>query len=81
MSAHRAYVSFRSYPDYLSGTPFLVGIHGSLEDAIRALYPQGAKFTRIEPDEWMGPDGFGLIRLMDVEVADQDASYEEETNG
>lgn len=70
----RVYAAFRSVPDYTAPSPPLKSLHRTLEGALHSLYPDREDFrnafrhTSTDPDEWEGPDGFGLIRLMEVEV-------------
>lgn len=64
------YVAFRSVPDYTAGAPALHSIHITLRGAIEALYPDKPEwwdFRRSSNDEWHGPDGYGLVRLMEVQ--------------
>lgn len=63
------YAAFRSVPDYSAGAPPLISVHKTLEGAKRALYPNN-NYEFITDgynlNEWIGPDGFGLIRLMEI---------------
>lgn len=64
----KVYAAFRSYPDYHAGPPSLHSLHETLEGAIESLYPDKEYAFRQWPgkDIWEGPDGFGLIKLMEV---------------
>lgn len=69
------YAAFRSVPDYTAPSPPLHSLHETLEGAIKALYPNEseerlrAMFTKstYSKDTWNGPDGFGMVRLIEVE--------------
>lgn len=61
--------AYRSYPDYNAPSPILVSLHMTFEGARRALYPdKDYEFTKsnYSPGTWNGPDGFGMIRLLEV---------------
>lgn len=65
------YAAFRSVPDYHAGPAPLVSLHRTWEGAARALYPEGDEYQSLfhrwtNKKVWQGPDGFGLIRLMEV---------------
>lgn len=70
------YVAFRSSPDYNAAAPPIVGLYATLEGAIEALYPgetdQARRFRSQFRESsyascvWIGPDGFGEVRLMEV---------------
>lgn len=69
----KVYAAYRSVPDYTAPSPSLVSLHKTLEGAKRALYPDREDFRQAfrkanKPlqDTWIGPDGFGEIRLMEV---------------
>lgn len=68
------YAAFRSVPDYHAPSPALLSLHETLDGAIKALYPDNegfrnafTKWSRSTRGEtWEGPDGFGLVRKMEV---------------
>lgn len=68
------YAAFKSVPDYYAGSPPLVSLHKTLDGAVKALYPDNEDFqnsfrawtSSITGPTWEGPDGFGLIRLLEV---------------
>lgn len=66
------YAAFVSAPDYTAPPPSLKSLHTSLEGAISALYPDRPDFqvkfreSGYRTGEWIGPDGFGLVRRMEV---------------
>lgn len=63
------FAAFRSVPDYSAPSPSLKSLHLTLDGAILSLYPDGkAEFRKWAGHEvWEGPDGFGLIKKMEVE--------------
>lgn len=61
------YVAMNSEPDWTSHGPRFKSVHKTLEGAIKSLYPKGADFRQYDKCEWIGPDGFGLIRLVKLE--------------
>lgn len=61
------YGAFRSYPysSYIN----LVSLHETFEGAKEALYPNkdyDFKPSSYLPDTWNGPDGFGVIKLLQI---------------
>jgi hypothetical protein len=72
MEAERTflYAAFSSVPDYSAPAPTFLSVHRTLEGAKRALYPDDKyheTFTyRVKAMYWEGPDGFGLIRRVEV---------------
>jgi hypothetical protein len=66
----KIYAAFNSVPDYTAPAPSLRSLHESLDGAKKALYPDREdfrnSFREYKPGVWDGPDGFGLIRLMEV---------------
>lgn len=71
MEMELVYAAFNTSPDYNAPSPSLKSLHRTLAGAQEALYPNGAKF-RYDPgftpdkDRWNGPDGFGLIKRMEI---------------
>lgn len=67
----KVYVAFNSRPDYSSPSPTFKSLHETLEGAIESLYPGNERFQRdfrkhLVEDRWYGPDGYGMVRLMEV---------------
>ena len=64
----KVYAALNSSPDYSAGSPSLKSIHLSLYGAIESLYPgQNLTFRKWKDAQvWEGPDGFGMIKEMDV---------------
>ena len=69
----QVYAAFKSIPDYHGPPPTLVSLHETLVGAMKALYPDESHerfrnmFTERRSGVWEGPDGFGLVRLMEVQ--------------
>ena len=67
------YIALRSSPDYTAPPPSFVSAHETLKGAIEALYPDQLQFQTAfrkwpDKDVWEGPDGFGLIRKVEVKL-------------
>lgn len=69
------YVAFASVPDYHAGPSPYRGVSKSLEGAKHILYGDEPEFLKdhywrkwnnTKDEVWEGPDGFGLIRLVEV---------------
>lgn len=66
------YAAFRSVPDYSAPSPPLLSIHQTLYGAMFALYPEDkhpvSGMFRKWPEKavWEGPDGFGMVKEMEV---------------
>lgn len=69
------YVALRSAPDYSASSPAFKSVHKTLEGAIESLYP-GPSQVRFRDmfhkwpnqDIWEGPDGFGMVKLVQLGV-------------
>lgn len=70
-TASSVYAAFNSTPDYHGRGPSLKSLHETFEGAVRSLYPDRedfqAAFRETLPGEWDGPDGFGLVRIVEVQ--------------
>jgi hypothetical protein len=69
----QVFAAFRSVPDYHAGPAPFVSVHETLGGAIKALYPDNVKYQEAfrkwansRMDTWEGPDGFGLVRKIEV---------------
>lgn len=64
----QVYVALRSVPDYSAPAPSFKSVHLSLKGAIDSLYPNSDYDFHKWPgkDVWEGPDGFGMIKLVEV---------------
>ena len=64
------YLAFNSEPDYSAGTPRFKSAHKTFEGAKKSLFPdKDYNFHQWShnPKTWEGPDGYGLIRLVEVQ--------------
>lgn len=67
------YIAMNSNPDWYSPGPTFKSVHKTLDGAIRSLYPEGRYDFRPSSGDnngttsWVGPDGFGFIRLVTLE--------------
>lgn len=80
----KVYVALNSTPDFSSPAPSFNSVHATFAAAARALFPDRLDFQESfasrstsaagRPEVWIGPDGFGEIREVELELPTEPAS-------
>lgn len=70
----KVYVALNSVPDYSARAPSFKSVHKTFEGAAKSLFPNREDYQKsfrqssTNPDSWYGPDGFGTIKLVEVQL-------------